>query len=230
MSRTQTLADIIGIEPNRRISALQVAYMRAAGDKAMGPDPLAQGDCAWAEEPPRGAVSSLTPILGWRYWAPHESGCLLSPFLAAQRDVKVSTPGVAWQRGRNEANYTGCARAQLPAHPRADCSCGYRIVRSLTALRAVAAISAERTGLPADGLPAFAQVIAWGRVVAGDPGDDWRYTWRVQHARICGPVYLDNGQHDIADRLAARYGVPVQLGSGEAWLDGIRGVAPDGDW
>ncbi len=47
MSRTQTLADIIGIEPNRRISALQVAYMRAAGDKAMGPDPLAQGDCAW---------------------------------------------------------------------------------------------------------------------------------------------------------------------------------------
>jgi len=36
MSRTQTLADIIGIEPNRRISALQVAYMRAAGDKAMG--------------------------------------------------------------------------------------------------------------------------------------------------------------------------------------------------
>jgi len=230
MSRTQTLADIIGIEPNRRIRALQVAYMRAAGDKAMGPDPLAQGDCAWAEEPPRGAVCSLTPILGWRYWAPHESGRLLSPFLATQPGVRVSTPGVAWVPGRNEANHSGCIRATLPGHPRADCSCGYRIARSLTALRAVSSISAQRTGLAGGGLPAFAQVAAWGRVVSGDPGDDWRYTYRVQYARIVGPLYLDSSQDSIAARLTSRYRVDVNVGSGSRWLDSVHGVEPDGEW
>lgn len=103
-------------------------------------------------------------------------------------------------------------------------------MRSLTALRAVSSISAQRTGLAGGGLPAFAQVAAWGRVVSGDPGDDWRYTYRVQYARIVGPLYLDSSQADVADRLSTRYRVPVNLSSGSAWLDSIRGIEADGHW
>ena len=227
MSSTQTLADVIGIQPNRWISSLQVAYMRAVGDRAMGRDPLGHGDCGWPSEPPSAPVSGMVPILGWRFWAPHESGRLLGPFVAAQPGVKVSTPGVAWQPGSNEANHTGYTRTDLLGYPRPECSCGFRILRSLTALRAVATVSAQRTGLAGGGLPAFAQVLAWGRVVPGDPGDDWRYTLRVQHARVVGPLHLDSSQAEIADRLSARYEVPVNLGSGPAWLDSIRGVTPE---
>ena len=211
----------------RRLNGVWIARLQAEGNEQMGPDPLAQGDCGWPEQPPETAVSSLAPVLGWHFWRPDSSGRLLAPFLSANPGITASTPGVAWRPGRNEATHKGCRERTLPGHPRPGCGCGFRIMGSLTALRAVGSVTVRTTRLPAGGLPAFAQVAAWGRIVAGDPSDDWRYTLRVQYARIVGPLYLDSSHADLADRLSARYKVPVNLGSGPAWLDSLRSTTPE---
>ena len=202
------------------------ALYRSYQARFVGADPLAVGACPWPETLTSGQVLHVAesePLLGWRMWGvakTPDGPRLVAPFITAVYRADPSTPGVTWTPGVNVNSTYGCQRKGSAPHPRGNCRCGIRAVRSLTVLRGFAADQRPRVGPPA----AVAQVEVFGRVAGYAPDDDWCHTLRAESARIVGPLHLRPGLP--ADELSHAYGVPVRTGDllDAKWLDAVAGV------
>ena len=176
---------------------------------ALGPEPLAEGACEWpAALAKPGTVLDVPredPILGWRMWRVSGSR-LVAPFLTRDSPFSeahdLKAPGMEWRAGVNKVSTKRCPQAG--AHPRGDCRCGIRGMRSRTILDRFAEEMADRLGPPG----AVAQVAVWGRVAAYAPDDDWRHTLRAQYARIVSPLELAAAHEHQRRALERRYGTP----------------------
>ena len=190
-----------------------VALYRQHQERSLGPDPLAEGACEWPEELAKPGtvldVPAANPLYGWRMWRVSGSR-LVAPFLTRDspfseaRDLKA--PGMEWRPGVNKVSSKRCPQAG--AHPRGDCHCGIRGMRSRTILDRFAEEMTDRLGPPG----AVAQIAVWGRVAAFAPDDDWVFTLRAQYARIVSPLELADAHEHQRTALERHYGTPWSVG------------------
>lgn len=184
----------------------------------LGAHPLEVGAIDWPEaltEPELGTgqvqAEESSPVTGWRMWA-LDGSTLLAPFQGRDERRGPHGAGVRWTAGVNHARSNHCWDSKRrPVHPSpaAGCYCGIRAVQSLTIL---SRFNAAMRG-NADAAMVVAEVDLWGSVTGPAVGDDWPFTIRGQHARLSGSIHLAGSQADVAEALADRYGVRVEVDS-----------------
>ncbi|WP_375491990.1 hypothetical protein [uncultured Jatrophihabitans sp.] len=160
-------------------------------------------------------LAELDAITGWRVMAPDR------PF-HRMRDVRAS--GLSdWARCYPMAVLLGLSpRVSRHSAPRADCTCGYRVMRTR---RGVLAYFAER-GFASDAL-VLAKVRGWGRV-SGPAVDDPPGTVRVQRFRVLQVYVPGSLPASVATSLRRDYRVPVVISPLVGALSSRRGAAAEG--
>ncbi|MBP8881827.1 MAG: hypothetical protein KBG77_12045 [Dermatophilaceae bacterium] len=196
-------ADTLSIATNHlTFDADARAIYRRYQDERIG-DPRGHGWRDWPELT-GAAMPRNRAIRGWRFWGVDDIGLGRPRLLAPYRPEPTYAPA-RFHRGVNVASHEVC-RARVPHHPSPEgfCRCGFRIVQSLTVLQAFILDQTHRFSTPL----VVGEVLAWGRVCAFAPDDDWQWTARAERIRIAGPLYTTpevhaRWGHDLTDHYGA---------------------------